>query len=195
MQRVEERFRLIHDKYTGLMQCGRGCALCCHGLFDISIPDALRVAQGFAQLPKQIRTSVLKRAAVIHGRLKQERPDLHPPYFLNQLSEEEIDHLVEAVGNVRCPFLDLQDGCLIYEFRPLACVLEGLPMVDSRDGLFGDWCELNFQQGISAETARDLCLDYCEIQVIEQAVSVFIPSVVDAVVSRQWPVLPEFQTS
>ena len=29
-----------------------------------------------------------------------------------------------------------------------------------RDGLFGDWCELNFKGGIPEGAARDLQLDY-----------------------------------
>jgi hypothetical protein len=69
-------------------------------------------------------------------------------------------------------------------------------MVDINDGLFGDWCELNFKEGVSAELAEDLRLDYYEIQTIEQEVTghlsqyfgaspqkeatLFIPSVIAA---------------
>jgi hypothetical protein len=59
-------------------------------------------------------------------------------------------------------------------------------MVDIRDGLFGDWCELNFTQGISPEIAADLRLDFGEIQAIEQTAAVFIPSVIVAVVNGCW---------
>ncbi len=40
----------------------------------------------------------------------------------------------------------------IYE-RPMACRLEGVPMVDTRHGLLGDWCDLNFTGGVP-EDAR-----------------------------------------
>ena len=69
-------------------------------------------------------------------------------------------------------------------------------MVDTRDGLFGDWCELNFKEGVFPETARDLSLDYYEIQAIEleatgnlsevllasrqEEATVFVPSVIAA---------------
>jgi hypothetical protein len=33
-------------------------------------------------------------------------------------------------------------------------------MVDVRDGLFGDWCELNFTEGVPKEAMADLQLDY-----------------------------------
>lgn len=38
---VERWFESIRRKHSGEMQCGRGCAPCCRGLFDISLPDAL----------------------------------------------------------------------------------------------------------------------------------------------------------
>jgi len=43
----------------------------------------------------------------------------------------------ESARSPRCPLLGSHDECLVYECRPLACRLEGAPMVDSRDGPFG----------------------------------------------------------
>ncbi len=53
-------------------------------------------------------------------------------------------------------------------------------MVDARDGLFGDWCELNFTAGISPQMAEDLRLDYYGIQETEEGPTIFIPSVICA---------------
>ena len=41
-----ERFARVFVTYPDQMQCGRGCALCCHGLFDISFADAFLLAGG-----------------------------------------------------------------------------------------------------------------------------------------------------
>jgi hypothetical protein len=65
-------------------------------------------------------------------------------------------------------FLGAENRCLIYERRPLACRLGGLPMVDRQDGLFGDWCELNFKNGVSPAALKDLEYDYDELQNIEE---------------------------
>jgi hypothetical protein len=64
-------------------------------------------------------------------------------------------------------------------------------------GLFGDWCPLNFREGVTPDVSEDLCLDYYEIQAVEQEVTdhltgcmvgkrqaevtVFIPSVIAAI--------------
>jgi Fe-S-cluster containining protein len=166
--RLDRRFRFIREKYADHMQCARGCAQCCHGLFDISLPDALRASQAFGMIPQKIRSAASSRSSAIQDEIVREGRDLQEPFVLNEISGERIDELAESVSGVRCPLLDENDHCLIYEGRPIACRLEGIPMVDSHDGLFGDWCELNFKEGISPALEEDLRLDYYELQSVEQ---------------------------
>jgi Fe-S-cluster containining protein len=189
-------FRSFQSRHSDLMQCGQGCARCCCGLFDISLPDAVRLAKAFEALPGKIRTAIENRAETIQRKICRECAGLEAPFFLNVLSQKAIDQIVDRMPEVRCPLLDEQDGCLLYDDRPLACRLEGVPMVDSHDGLFGDWCELNFVEGVSPELAGELNLDYYKIQAMEQEVTgnlsqyllaerqedatVFIPSVIAA---------------
>jgi Fe-S-cluster containining protein len=177
-RRLDDRFRRIRVKYADRMQCGRGCARCCHGLFDVSLPDALCVAEGFKKLSGRIQAEIAERASVIQQRLKSQNADFKPPYFLDAGDQDGIDRLVESAAEVRCPLLDAENACLLYDNRPIQCRLEGVPMVDAEDGLFGDWCELNFKEGVTAEIAGDLSLDYREIQAVEQTVTIFIPSVI-----------------
>ena len=69
-------------------------------------------------------------------------------------------------------------------------------MVDATDGLFGDWCELNFPAGVPQEALALLRRDYGALQQLEDAATaglseallgtrvnratVFIPSLVAA---------------
>jgi Fe-S-cluster containining protein len=153
------------------MHCGGGCAQCCRGLFDIALPDALVITHAFILLDKNAQREVAMRAHTIHQEITRENPELKEDFFLSKLPIESVDRIVEHVGDVGCPFLDAKNFCLIYDSRPMACRLEGIPMVDAQDGLFGDWCELNFKEGISQELKKDLCLDYYEIQTAERAVT------------------------
>ena len=41
-------------------------------------------------------------------------------------------------------------------------------MVDLRHGLFGDWCELNFKEGVTEAALSDLRQDYDRIDAIEE---------------------------
>ncbi len=196
LNHLDEWFRLFHASHPDQVQCGKGCVQCCCGLFDVSLPDALRIAKGFDMLARSARPLVVERASIIQEKIRQEGKELREPFFLNAVTQDRIDALVDCIQDARCPFLDERDQCLIYADRPLACRLEGIPMVDLHDGLFGDWCELNFKNGLTPKLKEDLRLDYCEIQAIEQGatgflsqcllthrqeeVTLFIPSIVAA---------------
>jgi Fe-S-cluster containining protein len=194
LQKADEWFCSLREKYAGKVRCGRGCSGCCYGLFDISLPDAFVVAAAFGALPEKIRSTVLHSALQIQEKIREPLDEVSQPFLLHTFSQDRIDEIVNSIADVRCPFLGPSDECLIYHQRPLACRLKGFPMVDARDGLFGDWCELNFTEGLPPESARDLCLDYCELEAIERQatrslsekllgrklddVTVFIPSVI-----------------
>jgi Fe-S-cluster containining protein len=163
---IDEWFASIRQKYSKQMQCGRGCAACCHGLFDISLSDAAGVAAGLQHLPPPVREEVSSRAVPIHGLIRtflpaDMRQGADPALFHED--DPQIDRLVHAAGSPPCPLLGKAGECLIYEHRPLPCRLEGVPMVDSRDGLFADWCELNFTDGVSEAANADLTQDYDSI--------------------------------
>src|SRR5262245_25530447 len=171
LHNIDAWFASVRRSQASQMQCGRGCALCCHGLFDISLPDALEVMQGLSTLPDETRAQVAARSAQVQAVIAQAAPELERPFLLSGLTEERIDQVVEESGAPRCPFLGEENECLIYEHRPLACRLEGAPMVDTRDGLFGDWCELNFTNGVPSDAVENLCQDYYEIQEVEERCS------------------------
>jgi Fe-S-cluster containining protein len=189
-----EWFARVFATYPDQMQCGRGCALCCHGLFDISFADAFLLAEGYGRLPSAQREQAAARAQVTQNLIEHEVPGLDPPFLLHGLPHSVLDRIVESARSPRCPLLGSHDECLVYECRPLACRLEGAPMVDSRDGPFGDWCELNFKQGLPSGSLDILSRDYYAIQAAEDIsnevmsdlllgkrlleVTVFIPSVV-----------------
>jgi len=173
---LSEWFQSLLNRFSNHIHCGEGCAHCCRGLFDISLPDALSVANGFNMLPDNLRSSISTAAGDIQKKIVREIPELKESYFLQAVSEDRIDEIVERVGEVSCPFLDDKCNCLIYDRRPLACRLEGIPMVDVSDGLFGDWCELNFRGGMASELAEALRLDYYRIQQIETEATAYISS-------------------
>src|SRR5262245_53462610 len=149
------------------MQCGKGCTACCHGLFDISLADAVEVARGFSELPLEVRREVHLRASHLHAAIRVAEAGLPEPALVNE-DDSRIDRIVNVVDNPPCPFLGKAGECLIYESRPLSCRLEGVPMIDARDGLFGDWCELNFTNGIPEGAAKDLQQDYNTIDASDE---------------------------
>ena len=164
---IDEWFQNIRQRYANEMQCGKGCTACCHGLFDISLADGVSVAAGFQKLPADVQAIVQSRAAHLHAGIRSGAPHCGSPALFAE-DDPAIDHIVDIANNPPCPCLGDAGECLIYEHRPLACRLEGVPMVDVRDGLFGDWCELNFQNGVSGAARADLKQDYDRIAEIQE---------------------------
>ena len=189
---LDRWFGAVQAANADQLQCRRGCALCCHGLFDISLPDSALLLEGLRALPGPTLAEARDRARLFHSAILSQTPELGPPYLLGGMAAERIDRISEAVEGAKCPLLSDQDECLVYAHRPLSCRLEGVPMVDSLDGVFGDWCELNFAQGIPRQAQAGLALDYGGIQELEdglteqlslqlfgrsqRSVTVFIPS-------------------
>lgn len=169
LRSVDRWFSGILAGQRGQMQCGKGCALCCHGLFDISLPDAFLLSEGCSSLRGMVRKQVDARARAAQDAIVDAAPELRPPYLLDGLTEEHIDGIADAAGNLPCPFLGDQNECLVYGHRPLACRLEGAPMVDVQDGLFGDWCELNFEKGVPRNAMDRLKRDYGALQDFEES--------------------------
>lgn len=184
---IDTWFRSVRVKYGHRMQCAKGCIFCCCGLFDIPLADAFRVAVGFQKLSSPERQDVAGRARDLHTELLVEAPELEEPYFLDPVSEDRIDILTERFGDVRCSFLTADGDCLIYEYRPSACILEGVPMVDFQDGPFDDWCGLNFTGGLDREVEKDLRLDYYGIEATVRRVSEQL--------TESLPVLPRKETT
>lgn len=127
----------------GMLACRKGCPACCRGLFDITLLDAFLLQEGFAALPAAIREQVLARCRSRLAELQQRWPDLHPPYLLNALPNEDWTGMPEE-DETPCPLLGEDGLCLVYPFRPMTCRLHGLPNIDlSGEDFSTDLCTLH----------------------------------------------------
>jgi Fe-S-cluster containining protein len=168
MNNLDEWFSRIRKTYNSEMQCGKGCTACCHGLFDISIADASDVARGFKHLDPGRQAEVLVKAEALQRGIRAIASKTGEPTLFD-VDDPQIDEIVESANHPACPFLGAGGDCSIYDYRPMACRLEGVPMVDVNDGLFGDWCELNFKNGVAKSALADLAQDYDRIAQSQEA--------------------------
>ena len=170
---IDEWFKTVREKYPEQMQCGKGCTACCHGLFDITLSDALEITRAFSELSADTRQRLQARANALHHRIRDSVADLQQPAIFSE-DDNRIDQIVDAIPMAPCPCLGDAGQCLIYDRRPLACRLEGVPMVDVREGPFGDWCELNFKEGLPESALADLEQDYDRIDEIQESESAVV---------------------
>lgn len=142
LSRADEWFRSVSRTQPQNLQCGRGCSLCCHGLFEIGSGDVPILAEGLGALNPMRRGTIIRRAREI---VESSR---HPN--LRECSPQEKEVFFDRTASVPCPNLDEAGMCMIYESRPLVCRAFGLPLRDGRKYI-GDICELNFTEATDGE--------------------------------------------
>ncbi len=144
---VDSWFRHCLELHPELIVCQNGCSECCRGLFDITLLDALYLRRGFDKLPERQKTEIAQAATRRLELLSQVNPGFVEPWLLNGIPESDWDALMPEDDDTPCLLLSETGGCLVYEYRPMTCRLNGIPLIDdSGEELFDEWCTLNFTE-------------------------------------------------
>jgi Fe-S-cluster containining protein len=145
LARADAFFAAVTESQPQNLQCGRGCSLCCHGLFEIGSGDVPVIADALATMHPQRRNAIIRRARKIVEESQ------HPN--LRECTAEEKEAFFERTSSVACPNLNERGECLMYDDRPLMCRTFGLPVRDGAEYI-GDICELNFTESTQEERER-----------------------------------------
>jgi Fe-S-cluster containining protein len=142
LARADQHFRSVMDAQPRNLQCGAGCSLCCHGLFEIGSGDVPLLAEGLEKMHPMRRKMVIRRALEIVEK------NGHPN--LRECSGIEKEEFFDRTQATPCPNLDEAGRCMMYEHRPLVCRTFGVPI---REGAtyIGDICDLNFRESTQEE--------------------------------------------
>ena len=135
LERADAWFQDVQRGQPENLQCGRGCSLCCYGLFEIGFSDVPVLADGLARAHPSRRKAIIRRAVEIMDATG------HPN--LRECAPAEKEAFFEHALACPCPVLSPPGECLLYEHRPLVCRTFGLPLRNGKE-YFGDVCELNF---------------------------------------------------
>jgi Fe-S-cluster containining protein len=142
---VDGWFATCQKLHPGLVACRQGCSACCRGLFDITLLDALNLKRGFDQLPGSIKEKVLRISTDRLSDMSRRWPDFSEPWILNGISECRWDQMMPEDDDTPCLLLSDSGACLLYDYRPMTCRLNGIPPIDlSGEKFFDEWCTLNF---------------------------------------------------
>jgi Fe-S-cluster containining protein len=145
LSRVDTWFAGCLDAQPQAIACGAGCAECCRGLFDITLLDACYLKYGFDRLPTDVREAVQAKALLQLEGLRTLWPEFAPPYILNYRPEDDWEELMPEEDETPCPLVGHDGKCLVYDYRPMTCRLNGLPFVDiSGEVFYDEWCSHNF---------------------------------------------------
>ena len=112
---VDRNFAEVRQKYSREVRCRRGCTDCCYAPFDLSLVEAIYLGRAFRRLPRRQRREVERRLEKYEKDWQAKVPKPVTPFVLSTV-------------RLRCPFLDDQGLCVVYEWRPVTCRIYGLPL-------------------------------------------------------------------
>lgn len=139
VKQVDGAVDKVKNEFGDCVNCKQGCADCCHALFDMTLIEAMYVKMKFdecfsGKLKHDILTYAdkadrkifkLKKAAT-----EAEKGGINGEKIINRISKEKI----------ACPLLDENNQCQMYDFRPIACRVYGIP---TSTGGVGHTCGLS----------------------------------------------------
>jgi Fe-S-cluster containining protein len=123
---VERAFETVKNQYPDCVKCKPLCSDCCYALFDLTLIEALFINERFRDKYSGTTLDLLlercNRTDRTLYRLKKNA------FKSAESGKEETEILKEmAETRIRCPMLNDEQMCEIYEFRPLTCKLYGIP--------------------------------------------------------------------
>jgi Fe-S-cluster containining protein len=122
LELTTEQFREATKKNK--VKCKRGCHECCSvGFFDITLLDALYLREGLKKIPAGIRKRVVDKANEQLDILEKKGAFSRKDPLLKTLPA--IDSISRRSAKMRCPALDDEGVCLIYDIRPHICRIFG----------------------------------------------------------------------
>jgi Fe-S-cluster containining protein len=119
---TSEQFNAAAQKNK--VRCLRKCHECCaSGFFDITLLDALHLRDNLKKIPADIRKRVIDKANEQLDILEKKGAFSRSEPLLKSL--KAIDSISRRSAKMRCPALDDNGACLIYEIRPHICRIFG----------------------------------------------------------------------
>ncbi len=120
-------FERVRQQYPDCVKCKSECSDCCHALFDLSLVEALYInTRFFEKVTGEKNLKILEDANKADRKTYQLKRTAFKAVADGEKSEEQV--LLEmAAERIRCPLLNEESRCDLYESRPVTCRLYGIP--------------------------------------------------------------------
>lgn len=123
---VDEAFVKVKDQYPAQVRCKEGCSDCCHALFDLGLVEAMYIKTKIeGMFVGAALETLLERANEADRKIYRLKRRAHKEHEAGRSDEEILESM--AAQRVRCPALEADDRCAIYDCRPITCRIYGAP--------------------------------------------------------------------
>ncbi len=126
VDQVGQVFNKVSTEFTEEVKCKPACDDCCHALFDLTFVEALYIKSKFDEVfAGKARFEITEYANKTDRALAKMKKEA---YKRHEAGESDTA-IIEAVSKmrVRCPLLGEDGKCQMYDYRPIACRVYGIP--------------------------------------------------------------------
>jgi Fe-S-cluster containining protein len=117
--KADQAFARMRETHGDCIRCEPHCDDCCHAVFGLFLVEAAYLQHRFGLLPSGEKAEAVLRC---------DRADRDLERVQQQLRErQEGGEDPLASGRVRCPLLNEERDCVLYNARPITCRIYGVP--------------------------------------------------------------------
>ena len=134
VSKVEGVFQKIKERYPQEVSCKQGCSDCCHALFDLTLIEALYMNHHFNQVfSDNKKDDIIEKANKADRQIYKIKKNA---YKLTREDQKDEASVIEELSHmrVRCPLLGDDNLCEMYDSRPIACRVYGIPQAVNGKG-------------------------------------------------------------
>jgi Fe-S-cluster containining protein len=123
---ADELFARVQKDHPECVTCKIKCADCCHALFDLTLIEAIYINHQFNKIIKgKEKIRIIDRANQADRKTHMVKKRA---YKNKKAGKNETEILMDiAAERIRCPLLNDNEMCAVYEYRPITCRLYGIP--------------------------------------------------------------------
>lgn len=123
---ADDIFQRLQKEYPDCVACEVKCADCCHALFDITLIEAIYINSQFTKkFQGREKEQLIEKANRADRSIHKIKRKAHKDVQAGKKEDQVLTALAEE--RCRCPLLNDDDLCDLYEHRPITCRLYGIP--------------------------------------------------------------------
>lgn len=121
-------FEKVEKEFPECVKCRQGCADCCHALFDLTLIEALYINHHFRKIydnRPDAKAVLVKKANAADRQVYKIKRNAFKKVESGTPEEDVLAEL--AMERIRCPLLNENNRCDMYDYRPITCRFYGIP--------------------------------------------------------------------
>ncbi len=127
VNQVETLVNKIKQDFPNLVTCKSKCSDCCHALFDLTFIEALYLNKHFNKIiTRERKNSILEVSNTVDRETHKLKRTAQNSIETGGKSPEQVLYEM-ATFKIKCPLLNSDNLCELYEFRPITCRAYGIP--------------------------------------------------------------------